>query len=185
LHHLLPASAIIVLGLLAGIASAQEDPAAIRRQLEVLAQRSDPAAPDLVWPHLDSSDAAIREAARLAIQAQPFDRWKERALEEKSTWASLEALRALVEVCPRAQAAELSPHLCEQITTLRLEHMDEAQQLAALRLTRLVFVKLGPLSVDERQQMIDLWSHFSAARSTRVKQEVEGLRAFLESVHPR
>jgi hypothetical protein len=170
---------------LAVTAQAQSEADSIRRALAEFRQRSNPAAVEFAWPHLDSPDASIREAARLAIQTQPFATWRERALEEKSTWASLEALRALAEACPRAQAAELSPHLCEQITTLRLEHMDEEQQLAALQLTRLVFTKLGPVSADERQQMLDLWSHFAAAKSARVKTELARTLIFLESVPTR
>jgi hypothetical protein len=171
--------------LLALPGQAQSDADAIRRTLAAQQRRPAPEVIAAAWPHLDSPDATIREAARLAIAAQPFAQWKERAIEEKSTWASLEILRALTENCPRAEAGELSPHLCEQITTLRLEHMDAEQQLAALRLTRLVFTKLGPVSADERQQMLDLWSQFSAPRNARVKQELDGLIAFLESTRPR
>lgn len=128
----------------------------------------DPAAIENAWPNLDSPDPSLREAARKTIEAQPFTQWKERALEEKNLWASLEALRALAEACPPNQAATLSPHLCEQISTLRLEEMDFSQQLSALALTRLVFEKLGPLSQDEREQMIDLWSHFQTAADSPV-----------------
>ena len=36
------------------------------------------------WPYLDSPIvAAVREVARVAVEAQPFDTWKQRALEEK------------------------------------------------------------------------------------------------------
>jgi len=167
------------------LAQAPQEANSILRTLTQMRERPNPAALDLAWPHLDSPDAAIREAARLVIQAQPFERWKARALEEKDTWASLEILRALVVAVPRAQAAELSPHLCEQITTLRLEHMDAAQQLAALQLTRLVFARLGPVSADERHQMLDLWSHFAGARTAAVRAEQARLLTHLESAPTR
>jgi hypothetical protein len=114
------------------------------------------------------------------VEAQPFDTWRERALEEKKPWASLEALRALVEACPHAEAAGLSPHLCEQITTLGIEQMSEAQQLAALQVTRALFIRLGPVSADERAQMLDLWAHFPEPLTGRAKAEVVRLIAFLE-----
>lgn len=87
---------------------AEETPVVLR-QLQEIRQKGGPAALDTAWPFLDSEQAAIRGAAREAIQAQPFETWKARALEEKSTWASLEILRALVESCPRDQRAQLSP----------------------------------------------------------------------------
>jgi hypothetical protein len=161
--------------------AAEETPVMLRR-LQELRQKGGPATLETAWPFLDSEHAAIREAARQAIQAQPFETWKARAIEEKRTWASLEILRAVVESCPRDQKSQLSPHLCEQITTLRIEHMDEPQILAALRLTRLVFEGLGPVSEDERLQMLDLWSGVPLAVATKERQK---LIEFLQTVRPR
>ena len=131
-----------------------------QQKLAAFQGRVDARALDVAWPFLNSPDAKVREVGRLAVETQPFDTWKQRALDEKKPWASLEALRALIEACPHADATALSPHLCEQITTLGIEQMSEAQQLAALQLTRAIFVRLGPVSVDERTRMLDLWSHF-------------------------
>ncbi len=168
--------------LCASAAAAPLDAAALAAQqrLSVYQGRVDTHALDVAWPYLDSPDGAVREVARTAVEAQPFDTWKQRALDEKKTWASLEALRALIEACPRTLAAELSPHLCEQITTLRIDEMNEAQQLATLQLTRSVFTRLGPVSADERAQMLDLWSHFPEPLTGRAKAEVTRLVAFLE-----
>lgn len=135
------------------------------------------------WLHLDAPDRAVRAAARLAIEAQPFDSWKGRALGETRTWAALEALLALVRSCPRAQADELRPHVCEGITTLHLEEMRAEQRLAAVRLTRLVFARLGGPAADERRQMLDLWSRFLPAKSgsgADERQFDKSLRALLK-----
>lgn len=136
------------------------DAGKLRKQLTALHGRQDPGAIEKAWPHLDSPDRSIREAARLAVEAQPFETWRQRALGETRTWAALEALLALVRTCPRAQAEELRPHVCEGIMTLHLEGMSAEQQLAAVRLTRLAGTRLGPSSADERSQMTDLWTHF-------------------------
>lgn len=169
--------------LLAGAVVAAEPDETIRHRLAAYAQRVDPAAIDLAWPYLDSPDAALRLAARRAIERQPFAEWKARALEERNTWASIEALTALAEACPPEHAAELSPHLCEPITTLLFEHMDAAQQLATIRLTRLVFLRLGPVSEDERRQMLDLWSHLQPLPPAQ--EEWRGLLRFLGTVRTR
>jgi len=164
---------------------AADDADSIRRQLAAFQRAPNPAALDFAWPYLDSPEAGLREAARKTVQAQPFADWKDRALEEKSTWASLEILRALTESCPRGEAAALSPHLCEQISTLRLEAMDPAQLRAAIRLTRLVFDRLGPVSEDERQQMVDTWSHLSPPADALAATDWRALLEFLRAVHPR
>lgn len=158
---------------------------AVQQKLAAFQGRVDPKALDVAWPYLDSTDCGVREVARLAVEAQPFDTWKQRALDEKKPWASLEALRALIEACPPGQVATLSPHLCEQITTLGIEQMSEPQQLAALQLTRSIFVRLGPVSADERTQMLDMWSHFPEPLTGRAKAEVARLVAFMEKAKTR
>ena len=178
---------LILLGL-AGVAevhAAKRVVGKIERELAAFHHGRDPAALEIAWPHLDSPDRFIREAARRAIAAQPFDSWKNRALGETRTRAALEALSALVEKCPTAQADELRPHICEGIMTLHIEGMSAAQRLAAVRLTRRVFARLGGPSEDERGQMADLWSHFipaksgGSAESRELGQALRALRQFL------
>jgi len=185
LFLLLSAMDLVLFG--AGAAAAPLDAAAqaTQQKLAVFQGRVDAHALDVAWPYLDSPDCAVREVARLAVEAQPFDTWKQRALEEKKPWAALEALRALIEACPHTEATGLSPHLCEQITTLGIEQMSEAQQLAALQLTRAIFAKLGPVSADERTQMLDLWTHFPEPLTGRAKAEVTRLLAFLDKAPTR
>jgi hypothetical protein len=178
---------VVAVGICAGANAAPSEEAAraAQQKLAVFQGRADPGAIDVAWPYLDSPDCAVREVARHAVEAQPFDTWKQRALDEKKPWASLEALRALIEACPKAEAAALSPHFCEQISTLGIEQMSEAQQLAALQLTRSIFVRLGPVSADERTQMLDLWSHFPEPLTGRAKAEVNRLVAFIEKAPTR
>lgn len=177
--------AVMALCACSAMGAANEAAKAVQQKLAVFQGRVDPKALDVAWPYLDSTDCAVREVARLAVEAQPFDSWKQRALDEKKPWASLETLRALIEACPPGQAATLSPHLCEQITTLGIEQMSEAQQLAALQLTRSIFVRLGPVSADERTQMLDMWSHFPEPLTGRAKAEVARLVAFMEKAKTR
>ncbi len=181
----LSAAAALVLGAEAATGPVDEAAKAAQEKLAVFQGKVDARALDVAWPYLNSADANVREMARVAVEAQPFDSWKQRALDEKKPWASLEALRALIEACPRPDAAGLSPHLCEQITTLGIEQMSEAQQLAALQLTRAIFAKLGPVSADERAQMLDLWSHFPEPLTGRAKAEVARLIAFLDKAPTR
>ena len=162
-------------------ATLANDPAkAVRQKLAVFQGRVDAAALDAAWPYLNSPDCNIREVARLAVEAQPFDTWKQRALDEKKPWASLEALRALIEACPHAEAAGLTPQLGQQMATLGIEQMSEAQQLIALQLTRAIFARLGPVPADVRARMLDLWSHFPEPLTGRAKAEVARLVAFIE-----
>ena len=49
----------------------------LRRQLEAWMTRQDPAAVEFCWPHLNSTDRAIRYAARVAIEHQDPKLWTE------------------------------------------------------------------------------------------------------------
>lgn len=52
---------------------------ALRHKLESFHGLSNPAALDVAWPNLGSSDRWIRYAARIAVEAQPVDGWRDRA----------------------------------------------------------------------------------------------------------
>lgn len=176
---------VLWLGWCAAVAFAAEDAAAVVRKLAALRKAPDATALDVAWAHLDSPEPAVREAARQVVQALPFEKWKDRAIEEKGTWASLELLWALAESCPREEARALSPHLCEQITTLRLEQMEPAQLIAAMRATRLMFERMGPLSEDEVHQMRDLWTNLPAPADAGAARERRELVEFLGKARPR
>src|SRR6218665_3712140 len=98
--HMAALLRLLLLWLLAGVLARAEDSGAVLRMLKALPAHQSPSTIlDSVWPYLDSENATIREAARQTIQSLPFAAWRDRALEEKSTWASLEILRALTESC--------------------------------------------------------------------------------------
>jgi len=144
-----------------------------------------------VWEDLDSPKPAVREAARKRIEAQPFETWKSRAIGETRPWASIEALLALCHACAPSEGPALRPHLCESITTLRIEQMSAEQMLAAIRLTRLVCARFGKPTEDERQQMTDLWSRFvppqTAEKQTpdqrKIASELKELLSSLAKAH--
>ena len=149
----------------------------LRRSLEAFHGRADAKAVETAWPHLDSPDRFIRWAARTAIEFQPVATWQQRALGEKRPWAALEAMLALT----RCAKPDVKAHLCEGITTLTLEQMSEEQQLAAIRLTGLVFTRLGAPTEDERRKLSDLWMRFFPAKTERLNRELAILCVFLDA----
>ena len=134
------------------------------------------------WRQLDSPQRSVRLAARRVIEAQPFATWYRQALGETRDWAALEALYAVMEACPPDQAEEIRSHVCEGLTTLRIESMTTEQRRAAVHLTFFTATRHGRLSDDERAQMIDLWTQFlpvEAQREDRSSPFIEELRTIL------
>jgi putative heme-binding domain-containing protein len=75
----------------------------LRRELEAFHGKADPKAIETAWPHLSNPDRHLRWAARIAIEHQPVDSWKEKALSESDPAKQVEALLALARVggiCP-------------------------------------------------------------------------------------
>jgi hypothetical protein len=68
----------------------------LRHQLEAFHGKQDPKAIEFAWPYLAHDDRFIRFAARVAIEHQPVDQWKELALKETQPVAAINALLALV-----------------------------------------------------------------------------------------
>ncbi|HEV7282961.1 MAG TPA: c-type cytochrome [Pirellulaceae bacterium] len=66
----------------------------LRRRLEAY-HRPHADAVAAVWPQLGSPDPALRQAARVALEHQPVDEWRERALAERDPETAATALLAL------------------------------------------------------------------------------------------
>lgn len=75
----------------------------LRHDLEKFHGKADPKAIEAAWPHLDHEDRFVAWAARVAIEHQPVDEWKEKALAEAEPGKRIPALMALARVtgiCP-------------------------------------------------------------------------------------
>ncbi|MFP6610831.1 MAG: heme-binding protein [Pirellulales bacterium] len=112
----------------------------LRQKLEAFHTSIDPAAIDFAWPHLGSPDNWIRHAARLAIERQPVERWRQRALNEKAPVARITALIALA----RSGSADDQQALLESLAQLPLARLGRQQLLALLRTYALTFIRQGP-----------------------------------------
>jgi putative heme-binding domain-containing protein len=106
------------------------DERAVRHKLEAFHGKVDAAAVDAAWPHLASDDRFLRFAARLAIEAQPLNEWKSRALAESgSPQGAIEALLALARVGGKESANEVFAALAKIPTAA----MSEDLQLQKVR----------------------------------------------------
>ncbi|HEX5444807.1 MAG TPA: c-type cytochrome [Pirellulales bacterium] len=112
---------------------------ALRHKLESFHGHQDPAAAEFAWPHLNSQDRYIRYAARMAVEHQDPAGWQERALAEKLPTASIQALLALA----RVGQPSVQPELIAALGRLPWSRLSEEEQLDALRVYQLAFIRLG------------------------------------------
>jgi putative heme-binding domain-containing protein len=110
----------------------------VRRELEAFHGRVDPAAIDAAWPHLANSDPWIRHAARIAIEHQPVEQWRERALQESHPLAAATALMALA----RSGNPVDGSAILSRLNALPLERATTEEQLILLRAYQLCLIRL-------------------------------------------
>lgn len=67
----------------------------IRKRIEAFHGREDAAALAEIWPYLGDPDPWLRSAARVALEWQPVETWRARALDASADTGSLTALLAL------------------------------------------------------------------------------------------
>lgn len=148
-----------------------------RRALEAYHGGVDAKAVDAAWPSLSSTDRFIRFAARIAIENQPVETWRARALGERDPQA---AVLALIALSRQGNAEDLSG-IVAALGRLELSELDEPQSLAALRAYALAFTRMGAPDEALRERVIArLDAHFPAS-APAVNSELARLLTFLGS----
>ncbi|HXD86847.1 MAG TPA: c-type cytochrome [Urbifossiella sp.] len=115
------------------------DARALRHKLEAFHGKKHERAIEFAWPQLGSPDRSIRYAARIALESQPVEKWKARALDEKSPAAALTALLALA----RTADPKTQPELLAALEKLPLDKLTDEQKLIKLRTLGLSFIRQG------------------------------------------
>jgi hypothetical protein len=150
---------------------------AIRRKLEAFHGKKNPAALDIAWPYLNSHDRWLRYAARIAIESQEVSLWQRRALSETRLTASINALLALA----RCGGKEAQGELLESLGWLAREQLTEEQQLEALRVLALTFIRMGKPEPEMVASVIETLAPFYPSPSANVNRELCELLVYLEA----
>jgi putative heme-binding domain-containing protein len=136
----------------------------LRHKLEAFQGHADPSAVETAWAHLNSDDRFIRYAARLAIESQPVEQWKSRALSEMQPQAAIEALLALARLGGNDAQADVLNALAKiplasltkplQLQKLRVLEVSIARQGKPVdKAARSIIAELNPLYPNEDVQM--------------------------------
>lgn len=147
----------------------------LRHQLERFHGHPDPSAVSFLWPHLNSSDRAIRYAARIALEWQDLAGWKERALEETRPTARVQALLALA----RTAGPDLQADVLSRLNGLLLEQLTEEQMLDALRTYEVAFIRMGGRTQPAAEQVRARLSPLFPGQSEWVNRELCSLLVYL------
>ena len=111
----------------------------LRHSLEAFHGKEDPKAVDTAWPYLSHEDRFIRYAARVAIENQPVNEWRKRALDETNPQAAALAMIALA----RQGNEGDRDSIVETLGRFDVSELDESVALGVMRAYALAFTRLG------------------------------------------
>ncbi len=152
---------------------------ALRRKLEASHQSvGDPAAAvDFAWENLAHADRHIRYAARLALEHQDVELWRERVLLEKEPQALITAAVALAR---QGEASDQDP-LVKQLSNIDLSKLTEAQQLELLRAYALSFIRLGKPNQATAAAIAKELDGYFPSKNPLLNRELSRLLVYLNS----
>lgn len=149
----------------------------LRRKLESYNVQADPAAVEFAWPHLDSPDRFIRNAARLAIERNPVAQWQAKALAETRPQAAIIALLALA----RSSPPETQPAIIAALTSIPFSKLTEEQTLNNLRAIEVSLARQGIPTGAAAQQLITDLDPLYPAKSETLNRELSKLLLALQA----
>jgi putative heme-binding domain-containing protein len=143
----------------------------VRHELELYQGRRVPGAVDVAWPHLASADRYMRFAARIAIESQELDSWKDRALNETNVNAGLTALLALA----RCGNEDTQTPLLKALKKFPIDTLTEEQELLKLRVIEVSCARQGRPLKDLQELAIEKLSPHFPARTEPLNREYSQL----------
>lgn len=122
----------------------------LRHRLELYHRTVDASAMDFIWTHLASDDPWLRFAARIALENQPVDSWRERLSVTEDSLALHTGLLALARVSGPAE----QPFLLEQLFETPWQPSTPDQWLLPLRTLQLSLIRQGLPEASEQQRWL-------------------------------
>ena len=163
----------------------------LRRKLESFHGHADPKAVKTAWPFLGHQDRYLSTAARVAIEWQPVDTWRDRALAETQPDASIQALIALVRSSAKDKShrkavdpepdAWLQSNVLAALDRLDWGTLNESQKLGLIRAYALTFIRLGEPDASARQQLGARFESRFPAGSQPLNLQLGELMVYLET----
>ncbi len=141
---------------------------ALRHQLETFQGKPNAKAVDAAWPQLGHADRFIRYAARIAIETQPVDQWRSRAVTERNPEAALTGLLALA----RLGGSEAQADVLNSLAKFPMASLDETQQLEKLRVIEVSISRQGKPSAELAKPIIAELDPIFPAKSEHLNREL-------------
>jgi putative heme-binding domain-containing protein len=152
---------------------------ALRHKLEAFHQRAEnpSAAVDLALQHLGHSDRFLRYAARIALENQPIDAWRDRVLTPGPVTQMIHGAIAVA----RQGARSDGPRVLEHLQTVFKARLLDDDWLGLLRAYQLTFIRLDEPSEEVRLALLQQLDSRFPMSSDAVNRELCNVLVYLKS----
>lgn len=134
----------------------------IRRQLEAYHEGPQAGAVDFAWPYLKHEDRYIQYAARIAVEHQPLNEWRDKALNEKDPRTLTQAMIALAR---HSDKNMLNP-MIQSLMGIDYDQLSETDEQNLIRAFELILYRNGNPTGSIKNQLVDyLNPHFPAGNN--------------------
>lgn len=129
---------------------AAENARRLRRQLETYHQQVDTKEIDFIWENLGNEDPWIRHAARIALENQPIESWRDRAISAPDSIAKRTACLALARIGETGDQTAVFEHL----GGLAWAGLQSQERLLPLRTLQVSIARHGLPSETVQQRLL-------------------------------
>ncbi len=140
----------------------------LRQNISALNQNTSPIDYSVLEPYLRSEDRTLRYAARVALELQPFETWKDRIFVQLDKTA---LLAGLVAVTRQAPVSYQQPIL-QKLLSLTWDDLTRDQRLASLRVFSILLERMGPPSDGDKTRILTYLDSLYPATSNNVNKEL-------------
>ncbi|RYF93362.1 MAG: c-type cytochrome, partial [Chitinophagaceae bacterium] len=153
------------------------EPGKIRRRLESYHGEPKADAIGFAWDYLNHEDRFIRYAARIAIEHQPVNEWRQKALSEKDPIKLTAAIIALARKGDKADRAQALTAL----ETIKYDGLSQQQQIDLVRAIELVLARMGMPEEQVKQATIAyLTNRYPAASNNELSRGLIRVLSYLD-----
>lgn len=149
----------------------------IRRKLEEYHGQPRSGAVDFVWPYLKHTDRFIRYAARVAIEHQPLNEWKEKGLNEKDPIILTQAMIALA----RSGDTTSKNQALKSLMTINYAQLTAPQQIDLLRAFELLVSRMGLPDAAIKADIANYLTPAFPAKSNELNRQLSKVLVYVDA----
>lgn len=139
------------------LTKATEDAVNIRRELEKMQLNNDLNVIEKSWSYLNNKDRFIRYAARIALENQSVELWKDKLLHEKDPETIIQSILALARTDKNIDFS----NLISTLLTIQFDKLQPWQKTDFLRTMEVVLSRGRNLTITDKEEIVShLTTHF-------------------------